>query len=131
MKYFVIINVSRVFLRTKLHLALSCVCVCGFFVVLIDTHTAWFHALLYMDVPPCAAVRETPSSPLDSSLEGILVGDKRRRGSGKSKKGAHGAAEDNAHRNSRSRHLSPMIPVSSRFENHGTRRLYLCARACV
>ena len=55
---------------------------------------------------------------LDSSVEGILVGDKRRRGSGRGKRGAR-AAEDNDHRSSRSRHLSPMIPVSGGFGNYG------------
>jgi len=57
---------------------------------------------------------------LDSSVEGILVGDKRRRGSSRGKRGAR-VAEDNAHRSSRSRHLSPMIPVSDGygFARHG------------
>lgn len=58
------------------------------------------------------------SASLDSSVEGILVGDKRRRGSGRGKRDAR-AAEDNAHRSSRSRHLSPMIPVSGGFGSHG------------
>lgn len=51
---------------------------------------------------------------LDSSAEGILVGDKRRRG----KRGAR-TVEDSAHRSSRSRHLSPLIPVSGGFVKHG------------
>ena len=42
------------------------------------------------------------------------MGDKRRRGSGRGKRGAR-SAEDNAHRSSRSRHLSPMIPVKGGY----------------
>ncbi|CAM9154423.1 unnamed protein product, partial [Scytosiphon promiscuus] len=55
---------------------------------------------------------------LDSSAEGILVGDKRRRGSGRGKGGLR-VAEDTAHRSSRSRHLSPLIPVSGSLIKHG------------
>eukprot|EP00903_Cladosiphon_okamuranus_P011726 g11026.t3 len=55
---------------------------------------------------------------LDSSVEGVLVGDKRPRGSSGGKRGAR-VAEDNAHRSSRSRHLSPMIPVSGGFVGYG------------
>ncbi|CAM9445984.1 unnamed protein product, partial [Hapterophycus canaliculatus] len=55
---------------------------------------------------------------LDSSAEGILVGDKRRRGSGRGKGGAR-VAEDTAHRSSRSRHLSPLVPVSGGLVKHG------------
>lgn len=46
------------------------------------------------------------------------MGDKRPRGSSGGKRGAR-AVEDNAHRSSRSRHLSPMIPVSGGFVRHG------------
>lgn len=73
------------------------------------------HALLLT-----AASREPPVS-LDSSIDGILVGDKRRRGKGRGKRGAR-TVEENAHRSSRSRHLSPMIPVSAAGSNyHGNR----------
>lgn len=51
---------------------------------------------------------------LDSSVDGILVGDKRRRG----KRGAR-TVEDSAHRSSRSRHLSPLIPVAGGLVKHG------------
>lgn len=55
------------------------------------------------------------SLTLDSSAEGILVGDKRRRGG---KRDAR-ATEDSAYRSSRSRHLSPLIPVSGGFATQG------------
>lgn len=42
------------------------------------------------------------------------MGDKRRRG----KRGAR-TVEESAHRSSRSRHLSPMIPVSGALVRHG------------
>lgn len=58
------------------------------------------------------------SVSLDSSVEGILVGDKRRRGSGRGKSRNRGT-EDLAHRSSRSRHLSPLIPVSGGFGGQG------------
>lgn len=46
------------------------------------------------------------------------MGDKRPRGSSRGKRGAR-VVEDNAHRSCRSRHLSPMMPVSGGFVRNG------------
>lgn len=49
------------------------------------------------------------------------MGDKRRRGGKRSAR----AAEENAHRSSRSRLLSPNMPVSAGFGDYGESRLDL------
>lgn len=67
--------------------------------------------------------KETVLFSLDSSLEGILVGDKRRRGKRRSR-----AAEDDAHRDTRSRHFSPMMPVSGGLSCNGEGLVCFCQR---